>query len=151
MVAWPPFGPWVGCKCGDDPAGLVAKLSNARHVSEPTQQRRAARDAEICIFVGSETGSTNGFALALHNALIRSGYKTHTSAMSKVGKRYPRAKYVLILGATYGDGAAPKGADGFIPALRDVKFEQTPKFSVFGFGDRAFPKFCAFAHDIDAA
>ncbi|MGO8658666.1 flavodoxin domain-containing protein, partial [Rhizobium ruizarguesonis] len=62
--------------------------------------------------------------------------------------RWPMARRVILLAATYGDGAAPASAMGFIE-----RFERTPAkpglpLAVLGFGDRSFPAFCGFAAEI---
>ena len=76
----------------------------------------SAQAADTVILVGSEGGSTWGFARTLHDALTANGHKVHTGAMDSFAPAYPRADRMLILAATYGDGTAP--ASKVIPAFR---------------------------------
>ena len=108
--------------------------------------------AETIVLVGSEGGSTWGFAATLHSALHAAGQSVHLARMSAfMPGRYPRAKRILILAATYGDGDAPEGAQGFLD--RVTALDQAPDIplAILGFGDRNFPSFCGFATDIAAA
>lgn len=110
----------------------------------------AAAQADIVVLVGSEGGTTRGFARALHGELTRAGHKVHTADMNTFGPRFPAARLVIFLTATYGEGSAPKSADRFLAALADLAERPRWTFAVLGFGDRAFPRFCAFAKDVDA-
>lgn len=107
------------------------------------------RDADTVILVGSEAGSTWGFAATLHGALQSQGQKVHVAAMNSLRRAYPRADRLLVLSATYGDGTAPASAKQFIGRLD--RFASTPDFAVLGFGDQSFPRFCAYAAEVDAA
>lgn len=107
------------------------------------------RDAETIILVGSEAGSTWGFAATLHDALRQHGQRVHVAPMNDLRGSYPRATRLIVLAATYGDGAAPASARQFLGKLE--RFASTPSFSVLGFGDRSFPRFCGFAAQVDAA
>ena len=110
----------------------------------------AAQAADTVILVGSEGGSTWGFARTLHDALTANGHKVHTAAMDSLAHRYRSAERMLILTATYGDGAAPRSAQRFITQLATMDVLAFP-VAVLGFGDRQFPKFCRFAQDVEQA
>lgn len=106
--------------------------------------------AETVILVGSEGGSTWGFAGTLAKALREGGQAVHVAPMSGFDPaRHPRAERCLILAATYGEGAAPASARGFLDRLAHMA--PTAPLAVLGFGDRSFPAFCAFAVDVEAA
>lgn len=107
------------------------------------------RDADTIVLVGSEAGSTWGFAATLHDALTQHGQRVHVAAMSDLRRSYPRAARLIVLAATYGDGAAPASARQFLAKLE--RFALAPSFSVLGFGDQSFAHFCGFAADVDAA
>ena len=107
------------------------------------------RDADTIVLVGSETGSTWGFAATLHDALTRHGKRVHVAAMNDLRRSYPHAARLIVLAATYGDGAAPASARQFLAKLE--RFTSTPNFTVLGFGDQSFAQFCGFAADVDAA
>lgn len=113
----------------------------------------AVAAADALVFVASETGSTWGFAEALHRALATSGRRVHTAGLEhfeRVLEAAPAARDVFVLAATYGDGQPPAHA---ADALQRVA--RTPagaaRVTVLGFGDRQYPKFCAFAEALEQA
>ncbi|MCC6735170.1 MAG: PepSY domain-containing protein [Bauldia sp.] len=106
--------------------------------------------ADAVILVGTEGNTTWGFAGALHAALVASGRKVHMATMNGLARAYPRAEHVFVLTATHGDGAAPSSARHFLARLARWKGGR-PGFTVLGFGDRSFPKFCAYATEIETA
>lgn len=112
----------------------------------------AAGSAETILLVGSESGSTWGFAATLHAALTEAGQSVHVAALSAYDPaRYARVQRFVIMAATYGDGAAPASATGFLDRLAAQPKPEAP-VAVLGFGDRSFPDFCAYAQAVaDAA
>lgn len=112
----------------------------------------AANRAGTIILVGSEGGSTWGFAATLHEALTEAGQTVHAAPMSSFDPaRYVRAQRILILAATYGDGDAPASAKGFLDGLARLEAAPAAPLAVLGFGDRSFPAWCAFANAVVAA
>ncbi|MEP9388861.1 PepSY domain-containing protein [Mesorhizobium sp. KR9-304] len=108
--------------------------------------------AETVILVGSEGGSTWGFAATLHNALTRAGHQVHVAPMSTFEPaRTPAARRYLVLAATYGEGDAPASAKGFVERLAGLSIVPAAPLAVLGFGDRSFPAFCAYAESVEAA
>jgi len=108
--------------------------------------------AETIILVGSEGGSTWGFAATLHAALTAAGQGVHVGPMSGFApERYVRADRIILLAATYGDGAAPTSAKGFLDRLSALERAPDMPLAVLGFGDRSFPAYCAFAEAVAAA
>ncbi len=106
--------------------------------------------AQTVILVGSEGGSTWGFAATLARALRDSGQAVHIAPMSAFDPaHHPKADRFLILAATYGEGDAPASARGFLDRL--ARMAATAPLAVLGFGDRSFPAFCAFAAEVEAA
>ncbi|MCC6867596.1 MAG: PepSY domain-containing protein [Burkholderiales bacterium] len=110
----------------------------------------AAARADTVLLVGSESGSTWGFARTLHAALTANGHQVHAAPMNGF-TAYPAARRLLVLAATYGDGAAPTNADSFVERVEAMKTAPAYPVAVLGFGDRQFPHFCQFAADVDAA
>lgn len=108
-----------------------------------------ARSADTVILVGSETGSTWGFAATLHAELLKAGHRVHLAAMNDVRPHYPAAQQLLVLTSTYGDGTAPMSAKRFLARLGRMTSAPTPHFAVLGFGDRSFPSYCQFAEDVE--
>lgn len=107
-----------------------------------------AQAADTVILVGSEGGSTWGFARGLHNALTAAGHMVHTAPMDSLASRYRGARRMFILTATYGDGGAPRSAGRFMARIEAMDAPAFP-VAVLGFGDRQFPRFCRFAQDIE--
>lgn len=107
------------------------------------------RDADTIILVGSEAGSTCGFATTLQDTLTQHGQRVHVAAMNDLRRFYPRAARLIVLAATYGDGAAPASARQFLAKLEH--FTSAPSFAVLGFGDQSFARFCGFAAEVDTA
>jgi sulfite reductase (NADPH) flavoprotein alpha-component len=105
--------------------------------------------AETILLVGSEGGSTWGFAKTLHEALTKAGHSVHAAPMSAFNpKRYGRARRIIALAATYGDGAAPSSAKGFLDRLDRHDAAPAASLAVLGFGDRSFPNYCGFARAV---
>ncbi|CUH80577.1 Oxidoreductase FAD-binding domain-containing protein [Tropicibacter naphthalenivorans] len=120
----------------------------ARKTRPRLRANRPAAQAETILLVGSEGGSTWGFAGALHTALTEAGRRVHTAAMSSFAPdRYAKAQRIIVLAATYGDGDAPASAKGFLDRLSKVR--DIP-MAVLGFGDHSFPAYCAFARAVQA-
>jgi sulfite reductase (NADPH) flavoprotein alpha-component len=121
-----------------------------RRSAMPKIRRNAgAQAADTIILVGSEGNATWGFAATLHAALTQSGHRVHTAPMNRLAARYAKAERMLLLTATYGDGAAPASARLFLERL--ARAATRVPVAVVGFGDRGFPHFCGFAKDVAAA
>lgn len=149
---------WLGLLLGVSALGVPAlgltgvKMWWSRwRAHAPITGNTSAKEADTVILVGSEGGSTWGFARTLHTALTSNGHKVHTTAMDSLLRSYPSARRMFLLTATYGDGAAPATAGAFLKHLDEIA--QPPSFpvAVLGFGDRQFPQFCQFACDVEAA
>ncbi|MCF1708895.1 PepSY domain-containing protein [Tabrizicola sp. J26] len=112
----------------------------------------AAPVAETVILVGSEGGSTWGFATALACALQAHGQAVHVAALSAFAPRtYKHAKRIVVMTATWGDGDAPTSAKGALDRLATAAPLSGVPLVVLGFGDRSFPGFCAYAEAVQAA
>lgn len=149
---------WLGLALGL--CALSLPLMGATGVMIWWQRRRAkpaisgngsARAARTVILVGSESNSTWGFAIALHDALRQTGQPVHTAPMNQMAAQYPCAERLFILTATYGDGAAPASASQFLARLERTAVNPAASFAVLGFGDRQFPRFCQFAKGVESA
>lgn len=109
----------------------------------------AVGQADTILLVGSEGGSTWGFAATLHETLTQAGHKVHAAPMSQFAPhRYGRAERVIVLAATYGEGTAPVSAKGFLDRLAALPKAPDMPLAVLGFGDSKFPEFCAYAADV---
>ncbi|MCR8548907.1 PepSY domain-containing protein [Salipiger sp. P9] len=111
-----------------------------------------ASRAQTVVLVGSEGGTTWGFAATLHKALTEAGQAVHVAPMSGFApQRYAHADRILVLAATYGDGAAPSSAKGFLDRLAKLAPLPGVPMAVLGFGDRSFPAYCGYAEEVAAA
>lgn len=108
-----------------------------------------AGHADTVILVGSEGNSTWGFARSLHASLKAEGLCVHTAAMNDLARNYPKARWLIVLAATYGDGDAPVSATGFQSRLANFEAGPALGFSVVGFGDRGFAAYCAYAGQVE--
>lgn len=121
-----------------------------------TLKRRAVRlknkfkadESEIILLVGSENGSTLGFANAIYKQLLASGKKVFITQMNQY-QLYPKATELIVFAATHGLGDAPFNATKFIGLVEKFSQKQKINFSVVGFGSKAYPDFCGYARQID--
>lgn len=103
--------------------------------------------ADVAILVGSESGTTWGFAAHLAQRLMAQGRRVYLGSLAPLTLRSEAD--LLILTATYGDGTPPANAGSFLTAL--PKLTGAQRFAVLGFGDKSFPAYCAFAMACQAA
>lgn len=134
-------------------AGTGVLLWLSSHRALPRIRGNAPpQQAETVLLVGSEGGSTWGFAATLHAALSQAGQRVHAAPMTGFDPtRYPDSARFIILAATYGEGCAPESAKGFLDRLERLDQAPGAPLAVLGFGDRSFPAFCAFAEAVAAA
>ena len=108
-----------------------------------------AAKAETILLVGSEGGSTWGFAATLHQALRAAGQTVHVGPMSDFDlAHHAKAQRFVILAATYGDGDAPETAKGFLDRLKALGTAPAAPIAVLGFGDRSYPEYCGYAQRV---
>lgn len=111
-----------------------------------------ASAARTVLLVGSEGGSTWGFAATLHKALTAAGDAVHAAPMSAFDPdRYLQAGRIIVLTATYGDGGAPASGAGFLDRLAQMRRAPAAPLAVLGFGDSSFHQFCGFAREVSDA
>ena len=112
---------------------------------------KAANKASTIILVGSEGGTTWGFAETLRAALEAAGETAHVGALSGFSpETYAKANRVILMASTYGDGEAPAPAAGFLARFAAMPVKHGLKLAILGFGDRSFAHYCGFAKDIAA-
>lgn len=106
------------------------------------------QDCEYILLVGSENGTSLGFANHVHNQLQSNGKKSFLTEMNDFSQ-FPKAKKLVIFTSTYGLGEAPSNATKFEKLVSQFPQKQTIDFSVVGFGSKSYPDFCAFAIHVD--
>lgn len=111
----------------------------------------AADRAETVILVGSEGGTTWGFATTLAQALQAAGQSVYLGPLSGFAPaRYGAARRIIMMAATWGDGDAPSSAKGAEDRLAAAAVPDGVDLVVLGFGDSSFPAYCGFAERLAA-
>ncbi|MDZ4126961.1 MAG: PepSY domain-containing protein, partial [Hydrogenophaga sp.] len=82
-------------------SGVVIWWQTRRQAPHITGNAPLAQ-ADVLIFVASESGSTWGFAQTLQDALSQSGHRVHTSALEHF-QTTAATRQVFVLAATYGE------------------------------------------------
>lgn len=107
-----------------------------------------AKDCEYILLVGSENGSTFGFANQIHLQLQANGKKSYLTDMNNFAE-FASAKQLVIFTSTYGIGEAPANALKFEKLVERYAQNQQIKYSVVGFGSKSYPDFCGYAKVVD--
>ena len=107
-----------------------------------------AKDCEFILLVGSENGSTFGFANQIHLQLQANGKKSYLTDMNNFSD-FASAKQLVIFTSTYGLGEAPTNASKFEKLVKQFSQEHKLKFSVVGFGSKSYLDFCEYAKNVD--
>jgi sulfite reductase (NADPH) flavoprotein alpha-component len=105
-------------------------------------------ECNYIILVGSENGSTNRFAKAIYQQLIKSGQKCFLTELNNYTV-FAKAEHMIVLTATYGLGDAPTNASKFMDLLKKNPQPLPVDFSVVGFGSKSYPDFCKYAFEIN--
>ena len=120
-----------------------------KRISSRSKNRFKADDCNIIILVGSENGSTYKFASAVYKQLLKHDEKVYLADLDTY-TTYSKAKQLIIMTSTYGEGDPPSNAKHFLSRLSKHPQQQVISFSVVGFGSRSYTHFCKFAYDVDA-
>lgn len=115
------------------------------------QGNSAADNAQIILLVGSQGGTTWGYARQLQQQLQEQGLRVHCASMNQLQSQYRQAQQLLVLTSTYGDGQAPDGASAFLNRLQRSPLPATLPVAVLGFGDSQFQHFCGYAQQVEQA
>ena len=105
---------------------------------------------KFVLLVGSENGSTLRFANAIHQQLLAHGHASYLGGMNDYAT-FAEAEHLIIFTSTYGLGDAPSNAGKFLALINQHIQRQNISVSVVGFGSRAYPDFCGFAIQVEAA
>lgn len=107
-----------------------------------------AKDCEFILLVGSENGTTFGFANQIHIQLQACGKKSYLTDMNYF-TAFPSAKQLVVFTSTYGIGEAPTSASKFEKLVKQFPQNQKITYSVVGFGSKSYPDFCQYAKKVD--
>jgi sulfite reductase (NADPH) flavoprotein alpha-component len=112
-----------------------------------TRNKYKAEESKFIILVGSENGSTFGYARAIHGQLLKAGEKSHLTELNNYTV-FPKAAHLIVVTATYGLGDPPTNAAKFTSLLNKQAQTQSIHFSVLGFGSSTYPDYCKFAFEV---
>ncbi|MXN90705.1 FAD-binding oxidoreductase [Flavobacterium sp. Sd200] len=112
------------------------------------KNRHKAIHSKYILLVGSENGSTLGFANAIHKQLLSNNETSHITQLNEYNI-YPKAQHIIVLTSTHGLGDAPSNATKFAALLAKYPQEQTVNISVVGFGSQAYADFCGYAKEVE--
>lgn len=129
-------------------SGFAMTLSRRKN-SIKIKNKFSKDTAEYIILVGSETGSTFGFAKTFYKALIAQGKSVFVSELNNYSN-YKKAQHLVVFTSTYGDGEAPVNAKHFEKLVDKISQQNTLQYSVVGFGSLAYKGFCKYAIVIDS-
>jgi len=107
---------------------------------------------EILILYGSQEGNAQSIATRIHNEALDRGYISRLDVLNNFKKvDFFKAKYVIIVCSTTGDGDPPDNARKFYVEIRKAK--DTPckgmKYCVLGLGDSNYNRFAFPGKQID--
>lgn len=126
-------------------SGFTITLKRRKH---QIKNKYKAEESNIIILIGSESGSTTGFAKLFHQHLLNAGYKSYLDVLNKY-TAYNNMQQLVVFTATYGLGEAPANAKLFESAFASLPPQNPFMFSVVGFGSHAYADFCQYAKDVD--
>ena len=107
-----------------------------------------ASESKFILLAGSENGSSLRFANAILKQLIGHGEKAFITELNSY-TLFPKAEHIIVFSSTHGLGDAPSNGSKFLSLLNKYPQQQKIKYSVVGFGSKAYPDFCEFAFEID--
>ncbi|MEM9649439.1 MAG: PepSY domain-containing protein [Bacteroidota bacterium] len=125
-------------------SGFVLWLKRTKKSGKSELLEVDKNEASMVILVGSETGNTFEFAKILQKALMDQGETVFVSELNAYTS-YNKAKHLIVLTATYGEGEAPSNARNFYKILPEIEQPNKMIYSVVGFGSLLYPDYCGFA------
>ena len=112
----------------------------------------ATIEREVTVLFGSQTGNAQHLADDMKKRLEEKGFAVTLSCMSEFRtNNLKKAKQLLILVSTYGEGDPPDKAvlfHEFVHGKRAPRLECL-RFSVLGLGDQLYDQFCKTGKDFD--
>lgn len=113
------------------------------------KNKHKAADSKYVLLVGSENGSTLGFANAIHKQLLANKEASYISEINTY-TTFPKAEHIIVFTSTHGLGDAPSNAGKLRSLVQKHPQQQPVNVSVVGFGSKSYADFCGYAKEVDA-
>ncbi len=149
------LGTILGRASGEQRAWLAGYLAGlgARDAPRGAEGQPAARTSEpLLVLYATESGNAEGVAAKLATSARRQGFKvTLKDVADSSPAEAAKAKNLLLVAATWGEGEPPSRAAGFHKALMaaDAPRFEGVRFAVLALGDRAYANFCSTGREFD--
>ena len=145
----------LGRASGEQRAWLAGFLAGIATREVPRSDAQAATQAAepLLVLYATESGNAEAVAAKLASSARRQGFKV---MLKDVADSDPteaaKAKNLLLVAATWGEGEPPSRAASFYRALMatDAPSFQQVRFAVLAMGDRAYANFCSTGRELDA-
>lgn len=135
-------------------SGFLAGLAQSDTPTVAEQPSRQPTTAEtITILFGSQTGNGEGLARDLDSQLTAAGYRVELINLKDYrAASLKKARYVVLVVSTHGEGDAPDDAEDFYEFLFSQRAPELAQLSyaVLALGDSSYEQFCATGAQIDA-
>lgn len=133
-------------------SGFLAGIDVAGADVAPAPVAPPAVKTPITILFGTESGNAEALAADTRKAAGRLGFAATVQDMANATpEALARARNLVVIVSTWGEGEPPQRAGDFYAALMDARAPRLDgvRFAVLALGDRAYAQFCATGHAID--
>ncbi|XP_012871743.1 PREDICTED: nitric oxide synthase, inducible [Dipodomys ordii] len=109
-----------------------------------------ATRVQVTILYATETGRSESLARDL-GTLFSCAFNPKVFCMDEYNLSHlEEERLLLVVTSTFGNGDSPSNGEALKKSLFTLKaLSSTFRYAVFGLGSSMYPRFCAFAHDID--
>ncbi|XP_005402830.1 PREDICTED: nitric oxide synthase, inducible isoform X1 [Chinchilla lanigera] len=125
-------------------------LARAALFASLLMRKTMASRVRATILFATETGKSEALAQDL-GALFSCAFNPKVLCMDEYRlSRLEEEQLLLVVTSTFGNGDCPGNGETLKKSLFMLKkLTSTFRYAVFGLGSSMYPRFCAFAHDID--